>query len=28
MARYRKAEAREWARAELKGVCNVIIPSY
>jgi 4-hydroxy-tetrahydrodipicolinate synthase len=28
MARYRKADAREWARAELKGVCNVIIPSY
>jgi 4-hydroxy-tetrahydrodipicolinate synthase len=28
MARYSKAEAREWARSELKGVCNVIIPSY
>jgi 4-hydroxy-tetrahydrodipicolinate synthase len=26
--RYTKAEAREWARAEMKGVCNVIIPSY
>jgi len=28
MARYTKAEAREWARAEMRGVCNVIIPSY
>jgi 4-hydroxy-tetrahydrodipicolinate synthase len=28
MSRYTKAEAREWVRDELKGVCNVIIPSY
>lgn len=28
MARYSKAEARDWARSEMKGVCNVIIPSY
>lgn len=28
MARYAKAEAREWARSEMTGVCNVIIPSY
>jgi 4-hydroxy-tetrahydrodipicolinate synthase len=28
MARYTRAEAREWARSELQGVCNVIIPSY
>src|SRR5215471_8687433 len=28
MARYTKAEAREWAYTELAGVCNVIIPSY
>ena len=28
MTIYTKAEAREWARAEMKGVCNVIIPSY
>ncbi|MFC5753240.1 dihydrodipicolinate synthase family protein [Actinomadura rugatobispora] len=28
MTRYGRAEAREWARAEMKGVCNVIIPSY
>jgi 4-hydroxy-tetrahydrodipicolinate synthase len=28
MPRYTRAEAREWARAEMKGVCNVIIPSY
>jgi 4-hydroxy-tetrahydrodipicolinate synthase len=27
-SRYTKAEAREWVRAELTGVCNVIIPSY
>src|SRR5690349_15297005 len=25
---YSKAEARGWAREQLKGVCNVIIPSY
>lgn len=28
MARYSKDEAREWVRSEMKGVCNVIIPSY
>jgi 4-hydroxy-tetrahydrodipicolinate synthase len=28
MSRYTKAEAREWVRSEMKGVCNVIIPSY
>ena len=28
MARYRKREAREWARQHLRGVANVIIPSY
>jgi 4-hydroxy-tetrahydrodipicolinate synthase len=28
MARYRKKEAREWARENLKGVVNVVIPSY
>lgn len=28
MARYTKAEARDWVRSEMKGVCNVIIPSY
>ena len=28
MAAYSKAEAREWLRSELVGVCNVIIPSY
>jgi 4-hydroxy-tetrahydrodipicolinate synthase len=28
MARYRKKEAREWARVHLRGVANVIIPSY
>jgi 4-hydroxy-tetrahydrodipicolinate synthase len=28
MARYTKSEAREWVRAEMKGVCNVVIPSY
>jgi 4-hydroxy-tetrahydrodipicolinate synthase len=28
MVRFARSEAREWARAELKGVCNVIIPSY
>lgn len=28
MARYRKHEAREWARQHLRGVANVVIPSY
>jgi 4-hydroxy-tetrahydrodipicolinate synthase len=28
MGQYTKDEARDWARNELKGVCNVIIPSY
>ena len=28
MSRYAKGDARDWARTEMKGVCNVIIPSY
>jgi 4-hydroxy-tetrahydrodipicolinate synthase len=28
MAEYKKKEAREWARAKMRGVANVIIPSY
>jgi 4-hydroxy-tetrahydrodipicolinate synthase len=28
MARFGRLEARDWARAEMRGVCNVIIPSY
>ena len=28
MASYKKKEARDWAKAELKGVANVVIPSY
>ncbi|MGC2780941.1 MAG: dihydrodipicolinate synthase family protein [Bradyrhizobium sp.] len=28
MARYRKHEAREWGRENLRGVANVVIPSY
>jgi 4-hydroxy-tetrahydrodipicolinate synthase len=28
MARYRKHEAREWARESLRGVANVVIPSF
>ena len=28
MASYRKNEAREWAREKLRGVANVVIPSY
>jgi 4-hydroxy-tetrahydrodipicolinate synthase len=28
MASYSKSEAREWLRSDLRGVCNVIIPSY
>ena len=28
MASYRKKEAREWAREHLRGVANVVIPSY
>lgn len=28
MASYRKHEAREWARSHLRGVANVVIPSY
>ena len=28
MASYRKSEAREWAREHLRGVANVVIPSY
>ena len=28
MASYRKKEAREWAREHLRGVCNVVVPSY
>jgi 4-hydroxy-tetrahydrodipicolinate synthase len=28
MARYPKSEARDWALAELRGVCNVVVASY
>jgi 4-hydroxy-tetrahydrodipicolinate synthase len=28
MVRYRKNEAREWARENMHGMCNVVIPSY
>ena len=28
MASYRKNEAREWASEKLRGVANVVIPSY
>lgn len=28
MVRYRKNEAREWARSHMHGLCNVVIPSY
>ena len=28
MASYKKNEAREWAREKLRGVANVVIPSY
>ena len=28
MTSYRKSEAREWAREKLRGVANVVIPSY
>ena len=28
MASYRKNEAREWAKEHLRGVANVVIPSY
>ena len=28
MARYAKTESREWARETLRGVCDVVIPSY
>jgi 4-hydroxy-tetrahydrodipicolinate synthase len=28
MTRFGRLEAREWARAQMRGVCNVIIPSY
>jgi 4-hydroxy-tetrahydrodipicolinate synthase len=28
MTRFGRMEAREWARSEMRGVCNVIIPSY
>ncbi|MGH7906283.1 MAG: dihydrodipicolinate synthase family protein [Candidatus Binataceae bacterium] len=28
MAQYKKKEAREWARAKMHGVANVVIPSY
>ena len=28
MAEYRKSEAREWARAKMRGVANVIIPTF
>ena len=28
MAEYRKSEAREWAKAKMRGVANVIIPTF
>jgi len=28
MAEYRKSEAREWAKANMRGVANVIIPTF
>jgi 4-hydroxy-tetrahydrodipicolinate synthase len=28
MVRYNKDEAREWARETMRGLCNVVIPSY
>jgi 4-hydroxy-tetrahydrodipicolinate synthase len=28
MAEYRKSEAREWARAKMRGVANVITPTF
>src|SRR5215813_7225515 len=28
MAEYRKSEAREWAKAEMRGVANIIIPTF
>ena len=28
MVRYKKPEAREWARENMHGLCNVVIPSY
>src|SRR5512147_2565466 len=28
MVRYKKPEAREWARAHMRGLCNIVIPSY
>ncbi|MGZ8269011.1 MAG: dihydrodipicolinate synthase family protein, partial [Burkholderiales bacterium] len=28
MVRYKKAEAREWARENMRGLANVVIPSY
>ena len=28
MVRYTKSEARAWARANMRGLCNVVIPSY
>jgi 4-hydroxy-tetrahydrodipicolinate synthase len=28
MADYRKSEAREWARAKMRGVANVITPTF
>jgi 4-hydroxy-tetrahydrodipicolinate synthase len=28
MVRYKKNEAREWARENMRGMCNVVIPSY
>jgi 4-hydroxy-tetrahydrodipicolinate synthase len=28
MVRYKKNEAREWARENMHGMCNVVIPSY
>ena len=28
MVRYKKSEAREWARENMRGLANVVIPSY
>jgi hypothetical protein len=28
MAEYRRSEAREWAKAKMRGVANVIIPTF
>ena len=28
MVSYSRREAREWARANMHGLCNVVVPSY